>query len=311
MLIEGKFVADTHLPRAEDGAHQRTESKFRSWVTPDGSAGPTGDAGFAAAPGRYHLYAFVGCPWAHRTLIFRALKNLEDVVGVSFVQRMGPEGWVLGGDEVLGKENLHEVYTTADPDFTGRVTVPVLWDRERRTIVSNESSEIIRMFDHAFDAFTDVTSDHYPEALQAEIDSVNADVYQNVNDGVYRAGFAGTQEVYERAVDDVFGALDRLEDRLATRRYLAGDVITEADWRLFPTLIRFDVAYHSAFRCNVRRLVDYPNLWAFTKALYQTPKVADTVDLDLYRRGYHSIPFIERSIIARGPTLDLDAPHGR
>jgi putative glutathione S-transferase len=289
-------------------------------VTPDGSAGPSGQAGFALEPGRYHLFIMEGCPWAHRTWLFHALMGLERAVSLSrTTPRLDPErGWLFDPDSELHRDpianaaSLREHYEASDPDFKGRVTVPVLWDKQRGVIVNNESSEIIRMFDDTFRPLAKRWLDAYPEDLREEIDALNARIYSNLNNGVYRAGFAGSQEAYEAAVADVFDTLDFLESRLATRRYLCGNRITEADWRLFPTLVRFDMAYVSAFLCNLRRLVDYPHLWAYTRDLYQQPFVAGTVRLEQYK-NYHGIPIAvgHTKVVPKGPLLDFYEPHGR
>ena len=314
LLVNGLWQSEETAPTGTGGRYLRPESQFRNWVTADGSSG------FPAEPGRYHLYIAIGCPWAHRTWIFRTLKRLEDIISMSIVTpRRTDHGWVFDPanpryqDTLLGTRSLHEVYTLAQPDYTGRVTVPVLWDKERQTIVNNESPEIIRMFNSAFNAFTDDRTDYYPEPLRAEIDAFNNLIYQTVNNGVYRAGFAVTQEAYEEAVDAVFATLDQLEVRLATRRYLLGNPLTEADWRLFPTLVRFDVAYHGAFKCNIRRLVDYPNLWAYTRELYQMHGIAETVDLEIYQQGYYSLSPSRNpvGIVPKGPVIDFSVPHGR
>ena len=323
LLVEGKWTDKWYDTKSTGGAFKRQESAFRNWVTADGSAGPTGEPGFKAEAGRYHLYVSLACPWAHRTLIFRKLKGLEDKISVSVVDPlMLDEGWTLKGadgatvpDFVNRKTRLYEVYLLADKDYTGRVTVPVLWDKQQRTIVTNESAEIIRMLNLAFDGIEGVNADldFYPEDLRGEIDAVNTAVYNHVNNGVYKAGFATEQSVYEKEVTALFEELDRLEARLGTQRYLAGARITEADWRLFTTLIRFDAVYHGHFKCNRRRIVDYPNLWAYTRALYQHPGIAATVDMAHITRHYHfSHDTINpHRIVPVGPALDFDAPHGR
>jgi len=320
LLVQGRWVDQWYDAAETKGRFVRKDSAFRNWVTPDGSAGPSGGAGFTAEPGRYHLYVSLACPWAHRTLIFRALKGLEDAVGVSGVHWfMGEEGWTFAPgpgvvpDGVNGARALYEIYRLADPDYTGRVTVPVLWDKERRTIVNNESSEIIRMLNSAFDALGARGGDFYPQALRPEIDRVNARVYDAVNNGVYKAGFATTQAAYEDAVEPLFAALDELEQRLSARRYLVGSAPTEADWRLFTTLVRFDPVYHGHFKCSRRRLADYPNLWAYTRDLYQTPGVRGTVDMEHIRRHYYeSHASINPSrIVPVMPAIDFEAPHGR
>ncbi|MCB9727788.1 MAG: glutathione S-transferase family protein [Deltaproteobacteria bacterium] len=302
-LVEGRWH-DVWYP-TQDGRFQREESSFRDRVTADGSSG------FAAATGRYHLYVSWACPWAHRTLVMRKRKGLEDVISVSSVAPLMLEhGWEFDEDypDPLGQARyLHEVYTAAQSDYTGRVTVPVLWDKERETIVNNESSEILRMMNGAFDAFTEVRHDFYPEALRSEIDAVNDEVYDNVNNGVYRCGFATTQEAYEDAFDDLFSTLDRLEQRLEGHEWLVGDQETEADWRLFTTLLRFDPVYHFHFKCNLRRLRDYPNLWAFTQRLYALPGIAETVDLPYIKRHYYGShkTINPHGIIPVGPAIDF------
>ena len=318
MLVDGKWQSGDATTRelAKDGRFQRTESAFRNLVTADGSSG------FAAEPGRYHLYAAYSCPWAHRALMFRRLKKLEDVVSVSIaVPGMREQGWTYvphpdfpeaGPDVVNGFTYLHEAYTAADAHYTGKVTVPTLWDRKKKTIVNNESSEIIRMFNSAFDAYTNDDTDFYPEALRGEIDAVNALVYDNVNNGVYRCGFATGQAAYEEAYEQLFASLDELEARLGRQRYLVGNRLTEADWRLFPTLVRFDVAYYPLFKCNKRRIVDYPNLINYTRELYQVPGIAETVKVAHFKRGYWSITRLNPSgVIPKGPELTYDAPHDR
>ena len=319
-LIDGVWQVDGSRPASKDGAFQRAETLFRNWVTPDGAPGPGGSDGFRAEAGRYHLYVSLACPWAHRTLIFRKLKGLENLITLSAVGAfMGERGWTFEPgpgvipDTVNGATYLSEIYLRADPGYGGRFTVPVLWDKQRNTVVNNESSEIIRMFNSAFDAVGANDRDFYPPALRKEIDELNDLIYPNINDGVYRAGFASKQEAYEEAVRNLFAALDRLESRLATRRYLAGDSITEADWRLFTTLVRFDSVYHGHFKCNLRRLVDYPNLWAYTRDLCQVPGVAETVNLPFIKEHYYrSHTMLNPSgIVPAGPLIDFTAPHNR
>ncbi|MFN7002331.1 MAG: glutathione S-transferase family protein [Roseinatronobacter sp.] len=320
-LIDGEWSKAWYDTKKTGGAFKRDTSKFRNWVTADGSAGQSGEGGFKAEARRYHLYVSLACPWAHRTLIFRALKGLEGLIDVSVVHPdMLEDGWTFAtdfdgatGDRLHGAEFMREVYTRADPKISGRVTVPVLWDTARDTIVSNESAEIIRMFNSAFDGLTGNTDDYYPEALRGEIDAVNDRIYDEVNNGVYKSGFATTQEAYEKAVHPLFDALDWLEGRLTGQRYLLGDRLTEADWRLFTTLVRFDSVYHLHFKCNRRRIVDYPALWAYTRDLYQHPGVAGTVNLDHIVRHYHySHDTINPNrIIPINPSLDFMAPHGR
>ena len=320
LLIDGAWHDKWYDTKKTGGRFQRQDSAFRNWVTADGSAGPSGEAGFIAEPGRYHLYVSLACPWAHRTLIFRKLKGLEEIIPVSVVHwHMGDEGWTFEKgpgvvpDSVNGAAKLHEIYTKAKPDYTGRVTVPVLWDKRRETIVSNESAEIIRMFNFAFDKLTGATADFYPDHLRKEIDTVNDAVYDKVNNGVYKCGFATEQKPYEEAFDALFATLDDLEGRLARQRYLLGDRLTEADWRLFTTLVRFDPVYHGHFKCNLRRLVDYPNLWNYTRDLYQVPGVAGTVNLHHIKHHYYeSHPTVNPSgIVPKGPAIDYDVPHDR
>jgi putative glutathione S-transferase len=320
LLVDGMWRDQWYDTAKTGGRFERQASRFRHWVTPDGSPGPIGDGGFKAEPGRYHLYVSLACPWAHRTLIFRKLKRLEDAISVSVVSyHMGPEGWTFDpqtgstGDAVNGKTRLSEVYVAADPHYTGRVTVPVLWDKERRTIVNNESSDIIRMLNSAFDAFTDVRVDYYPKALRAEIDRINDRVYANINNGVYRTGFASTQAAYEEAFRALFAALDEVEGRLARTRYLVGNGLTEADWRLFTTLVRFDAVYVGHFKCNLRRIADYPNLSNYLRDLYQVAGVAETVNLDHIKRHYYGSHrhINPTGIVPLGPQLDFSAPHDR
>ena len=318
-FLDGVWHDDA--PRTDSGgAFQRPTTTFRNHVTADGSPGPTGGGGFRAEPGRYHLYVSRACPWAHRTLIFRKLKRLEDVISISVVSPdLGKEGWTFDrvggstGDPVNGAANLADIYLMAEPRYSGRVTVPVLWDKQRRTIVSNESAEIIRMLNSAFDAYTSDRADYYPPALREEIDRINERVYATVNNGVYRCGFATTQQAYDDAFTALFATLDDLETRLERQRYLAGNTLTEADWRLFTTLVRFDAVYYVHFKCNKRRIVDYPNLSNYLRALYQIPGVAETVAIpEIKRHYYRSHRQINPSgIIPLGPDLDFNAPHDR
>ncbi len=320
-LVNGVWSSEWYDTKSTGGAFRRSTSAFRNWITPDGSPGPSGEGGFKAEAGRYHLYVSYACPWAHRTLIFRALKGLDGLIEVSAVHPdMLDDGWTFDqgfdgatGDKLFGSEFMREIYLRADPEISGRVTVPVLWDKQRDTIVSNESAEIIRMFNSAFDDLTGNRDDYYPEPLRDEIDAVNARIYDTVNNGVYKSGFATTQAAYDAAVAPLFESLDWLEERLSGQRYLVGDRLTEADWRLFTTLIRFDSVYHLHFKCNRRRIVDYPALWAYTRDLYQHPGVAGTVRLDHIVRHYHySHETINpHRIIPINPKLDLLAPHGR
>jgi glutathionyl-hydroquinone reductase len=318
LLVDGVWQED--VSRTKDGQFIRPTTRYRNFVTADGGLGPSGEGGFAAERGRYHLYVSLACPWAHRTLIFRALKKLEDAISVSVTEPLyGKTGWEFGTtpgatlDTVNGKKTLAEIYLLADPRYSGRVSVPVLWDKKRRTIVNNESSEIIRMLNSAFDALTDSKADYYPAVLRAEIDRINDLVYPNVNNGVYRAGFATTQAAYEEAARGVFAALDQLEDMLSRQRYLAGRQITEADWRLFTTLIRFDTVYYSHFKCNLRRVADYPNLWNYLRELYQVPGIAGTVSIAHIKRHYYGSQrqVNPTGIVPIGPLIDFSAPHDR
>jgi glutathionyl-hydroquinone reductase len=320
MLVDGAWRAQERGPQSPDGRFTRRESPFRNWVTPDGAPGPSGRGGFAAEPGRYHLYVSAACPWAHRTLIFRALKGLEDAIGVSVTHwLMAENGWAFDEgpgvipDTVNGARFLHEIYTKADPGFSGRVTVPVLWDKKQNTIVNNESSEIIRMFNSAFDRLGAVRGDYYPRALRTEIDKVNARIYDTLNNGVYKAGFASTQSAYEGAIKPLFETLDWLDHNLSGRRYLCGDEVTEADWRLFTTLIRFDNVYHGHFKCNLRRVADYPHVFAYTRELYQWPKIAPTVNFAHIKNHYYQSHrhINPTGIVPLGPVIDFSAPHGR
>ncbi|MEM6549659.1 MAG: glutathione S-transferase family protein [Pseudomonadota bacterium] len=321
LLIDGVWHENWYNTKKSDGKFVRDTAKFRNWVTAAGQAGPSGEGGFAAESGRYHLYVSYACPWAHRTLIFRALKGLRDHISVSVVHPlMKNEGWTFQtdydgatGDGPLGKRFLREVYLEAEPEATGRVTVPVLWDKFRNTLVSNESSEIIRMFNSAFDEVTGNRQDFYPQDLQAEIDRINERVYHSINNGVYKSGFATTQAAYEEAVTDLFAALDELETRLSSQRYLAGDRVTEADWRLFTTLVRFDPVYVGHFKTNIRRLADYPALWAYTRELYQWPGVAETVRMDHIKHHYYASheTINPTGVVPVGPAIDFGTPHGR
>lgn len=320
LLVNGKWQDRWYDTASTGGRFVRKDAAFRNWVTPDGAAGPSGAGGFKAEAGRYHLYVSLACPWAHRTLIMRALKGLEGMIGVSTVHwLMLGEGWTFAEgpgvvpDTVNGARLMHQVYSAADPDYTGRVTVPVLWDKQRATIVSNESSEIIRMFNTAFDGIGAKAGDYYPAALRAQIDEINARVYDTLNNGVYKSGFATTQGAYEEAVTPLFDTLDWLEARLATRRFLLGDQITEADIRLFTTLVRFDAVYVGHFKCNLRRIADYPNLSGFTRDVYQLPGIAATVNIDHIKRHYYeSHRSINPSgVVPAGPVLDFAAPPER
>ncbi len=320
LLIDGQWHDQWYDTKSSGGEFKRQDSVFRNWITADGEPGPSGEGGFAAEPGRYHLYVSLACPWAHRTLIFRKLKGLEEAIGVSVVHwHMGDQGWSFleedgaTGDRLFGLDHLWQLYVKAKPDYTGRVTVPTIWDKQRETIVTNESAEIVRMFNSAFDGVGAAEGDYYPEPLRDEIDRINARVYETVNNGVYKAGFATSQKAYEQAVMPLFESLAWLDGLLAERRYLAGDRITEADWRLFTTLLRFDPVYHGHFKCNLRRLVDYPNLWPYARELYQQPGVAETVDmLHIKNHYYRSHPSVNPTgIVPLGPEIDFAEPHGR
>jgi glutathionyl-hydroquinone reductase len=318
LLVDGVWQDD--VSRTKDGQFIRPTPRFRNWVTPDGSPGPTGEGGFAAEAGRYHLYVSLACPWAHRTIIFRKLKGLESVISLSIVSPdMLRDGWTFNkdegstGDAVNGKSKLSEIYLLADPRYSGRVSVPVLWDKKRKTIVNNESPEIIRMLNSAFNGFTNIHTDYYPEPLRVQIDKINDLVYPNINNGVYRAGFATAQPAYEAAFRGVFDALDEIEQMLSQHRYLVGNTITEADWRLFCTLIRFDAVYYSHFKCNWRHISEYPNLSYYVRDLYQVPGVAETVSLEQIKRHYYGSQrqVNPTGIVPVGPQLDFAAPHDR
>jgi putative glutathione S-transferase len=313
MLIDGQWE-DRPLVVAERGKFVRRDSSYRNWITPDGASG------FKAEPGRYHLYVAFACPWAHRTLIMRALKGLQDMISISVVHwLMRDNGWTFTPapgvvpDPVGGADYLYQVYQRADASYTGRVTVPVLWDLQTNTIVNNESSEIIRMLGSAFDAVGALPGDYYPAPLRAEIDALNARIYDTLNNGVYKSGFATTQEAYEEAVYPLFDTLGFLEERLSKSRYLCGDQLTEADIRLLPTLLRFDSVYVSHFKCNIRRIVDYPNLWAYTRDLVQWPEIAATFNLDHCKRHYFGshLHINPTGIVPVGPKLDFNAPQNR
>jgi len=319
-LVDGVWQDVWYDTKATKGHFKRQPSQFRNWVTPDGSAGPTGEGGFKAEAGRYHLYVSLACPWAHRTLIFRNLKKLQDLISVSIVDPvMLKSGWEFKGtdggtvDHLFGLGALWQVYVKADPHYSGRVTVPLLWDKKQGRPVSNESAEIIRMFNSAFDGVTGCRDDYYPAALRGEIDALNERIYDTVNNGVYKSGFATTQEAYEENVVRLFATLDELEERLATRRYLTGEQITEADWRLFTTLIRFDAVYVGHFKCNIRRIADYPNLSGYLRDLYQVKGVAETVNMHHIKTHYYRshLTINPTGIVPVGPQQDLTTPHGR
>jgi len=320
LMIDGAWHDRWYDTEASQGRFIRSESQFRNWVTEDGAPGPTGTGGFKAETGRYHLYVSLACPWAHRTLIFRILKGLENMISVSIVHwLMGSEGWTFDPgvgvipDSVNGAKRLYEIYAAASPRYSGRVTIPILWDKKTSTIVSNESSEIIRMLNSAFDGIGAKPGDYYPSSLRPAIDDINSEIYGWINNGVYKAGFATTQESYEEAIRPLFNSLDLLESRLADRRYLCGDRVTEADWRLFTTLLRFDSVYFGHFKCNIRRLIDYPNLWGLTRELYQWPGVRDTIDFGHIKRHYYQSheSINPTRIVPLGPILDFNAPHKR
>lgn len=318
LLVEGRWQDQWY--ESKDGTFQREQAQRRHWITADGSAGPTGDSGFAAESGRYHLYVSLACPWAHRTLIYRNLKGLQDLIDVSVVSYLMLEnGWTFDkrqgspGDKLDHLDFLHQRYTADTPHYTGRVTVPALWDKRQQRIVNNESAEIIRMFNSAFDGLTGNDLDLYPEHLRNDIDALNERIYPAVNNGVYRAGFATTQAAYEEAFDGLFAELDRLEALLQTRRYLAGEYLTEADIRLFTTIIRFDAVYFGHFKCNLRRIADYPNLSNWLRELYQWPGIAETVDFTHIQRHYYGShkTINPNGIVPKGPEQDFRVAHDR
>ncbi|HCP01734.1 MAG: glutathione-dependent reductase [Alphaproteobacteria bacterium] len=321
LMIEGVWHTAEPKKNREDGTFKRPETSFRNWITADGTGGPTGVGNFEAKPNRYHLYVSHACPWAHRTMIIRALKGLEDVISVSVVHwHMAENGWTFEpgkgviADPVINASYLHEIYKVADPNFTGRVTVPVLWDLQTGIIVSNESAEIIRMLNSAFDAFAKHPErDYCPVDLMKEIEAVNERVYKTLNNGVYKSGFARSQEAYNAAVTDLFETMGWLEDRLSRQSYLAGDRITEADWRLFTTLLRFDPVYHGHFKCNIRRLIDYPNLWNYTRELYQVPGITSTINHQHIKTHYYGshASLNPTGVVPKGPDIDFAAPHDR
>jgi putative glutathione S-transferase len=320
LLQNGKWVDQWYDTKSTGGRFERKAAQFRNWITKDGTAGSTGSGGFIAEPGRYHLYVSLACPWAHRTMIFRALKGLESMISVSVVHwYMVDHGWTFDAadgvipDSVNDARLLHEIYTKADSDFSGRVTVPIIWDKKNKTIVSNESSEIIRMFNSAFDNVGADVGDYYPKELRQEIDSLNDRIYSTLNNGVYRCGFATTQEAYDEVVIPLFDTLDWLEDILSSKTYLTGNQITEADWRLFTTLIRFDPVYVGHFKCNIRRIIDYPNLSNYVRDLYQQPGISDTVNMEHIKNHYYaSHETINPSrVVPKGPDIDFMEPHNR
>ena len=321
LLVDGVWKDQWYDTKKSGGKFERSASQFRNWITKDGSAGPSGIGGFEAMPDRYHLYVSYACPWAHRTLIYRALKGLENMISVSVVDwYMAENGWTFSnkndpsvGDSLFNSDFAHQIYTTADPNYSGRVTVPILWDKQENTIVSNESSEIIRMFNTAFDDLGAKAGDFYPQAKRAEIDALNDRIYDTFNNGVYRCGFATTQSAYDEAIAPLFETMEFLDDRLANSRYLTGDTPTEADWRLLPTLLRFDPVYHGHFKCNKKRLVDFENLWPYTRDLFQWPGVSNTFNLEHAVKHYYvSHDTINpHRVLPIGPAIDFDEPHGR
>lgn len=320
LLVKGQWVDQWYDTDANDGEFARSESQFRNWVTKDGNAGPTGDAGFKAEAGRYHLYVSLACPWAHRVLILRRLKGLESMISVSVVNPlMAEHGWTFDeapgviSDPIINARYMYQIYTATDPNYSGRVTIPVLWDKQQHCIVNNESAELIRMLNSAFDDIGATPGDYYPHALRGDIDKFNAKIYPNVNNGVYKAGFATTQRAYEQAVMPLFATLDELDQHLSHHRYLAGEQITEADWRLFTTLIRFDTVYYSHFKCNIKRITDYPNLSGYLRELYQWPGIKDTINMAHIKQHYYRshLNINPTGIVPVGPDLDLERPHGR
>ncbi|WP_169545653.1 glutathione S-transferase family protein [Sneathiella aquimaris] len=320
LLQEGVWVDQWYDTKSSKGRFVRKQSAFRNWVTPDGTAGPSGESGFKAEADRYHLYISHACPWAHRTVIFRALKGLEKMISLSVVHwYMAENGWTFKEaegvvqDPIHRAEFLHQVYTAADPKYSGRVTVPILWDKKLNTIVSNESSEIIRMFNSAFDQVGALEGDYYPEDLRSEIDAINERIYETLNNGVYRSGFATTQEAYDEAVVPLFETLDWVEEKLSRQRYLTGDRLTEADWRLFTTLVRFDPVYVGHFKCNLKRIADYPNLSNYLRDLYQRPNIAQTVHMDHIKKHYYEShdTINPTRVVPMGPLMDLSARHNR
>ncbi len=313
LLQNGQWVDKWYDTKNSDGEFRRQDSRFRSWLTADGEAGPTGAPGFKAEKGRYHLYVSLACPWAHRTLIFRTLKQLEDYIDVTVVDAIMLEnGWEMT-DPLYNLDFAYQLYLKADPSYEGRVTVPILWDKKTQTIVSNESSEIIRMFNTAFNHLTGNTDDYYPASLHDAIGIVNERVYDNINNGVYRTGFATTKEAYEQAYYKLFDALDWVEGILSRQRYLVGEQITEADWRLFTTLIRFDAVYFGHFKCNRQQLADYPAISGYLRELYQVVGVAETVNFEHIKTHYYAshTTINPTGIVPLGPDQDFNAPHGR
>ncbi len=320
LLVDGEWRQQWYDTASSGGRFVRAQSSYRNWITPDGSAGPTGEPGFTAEPGRYHLYVSLACPWAHRALIIRKLKRLEEMISVSVVHwRMLDNGWTFEDgpgvvpDPIHAANYLYQVYQAADPGYTGRVTVPLLWDRRGETIVNNESADILRMLGSAFDEVGAAPGDFYPQDLRTDIDELNARIYDSVNNGVYRSGFATTQAAYEEAVIPLFETLEWIEQRLERSRYLLGERLTEADIRLFTTLVRFDPVYHGHFKCNLRQIASSPNLWGFTRDIYQLPGVSDTVNFEHIKRHYYEShkTINPTGVVPIGPTLDFHAPSGR
>ncbi len=317
LIVDGNWVDQWYETESNQGEFKRQGSLFRNWVTSDGSPGPTGKGGFKAEAGRYHLYVSLACPWAHRTLIFRQLKGLEDVISVSIVEPLMLEnGWEFSddyADDLYGVDFLHQIYSKADAEVTTRVTVPVLWDRQRQTIVSNESAEIIRMLNSVFNGVTGNVEDYYPQDLHSQIDLLNDWIYPTINNGVYRAGFATTQRAYEEAFHELFTALESLDQRLEAQRYLCGERITEADWRLFTTLVRFDAVYFGHFKTNMQRIEDYPNLSAYVRDLFQQPGIAATVDMPYIKKHYYGSHTMinPTGIVPVGQEIDFTRPHNR
>jgi putative glutathione S-transferase len=321
LLVKGRWHDQWYDTKKSGGEFVREDAQYRHWVTADGSPGPTGEGGFIAEADRYHLYVSLACPWAHRTLIFRQLKCLEKLISISIVHpHMLDKGWsfekgfsVAEGDSLYGSEHLHEIYTRNNPEYSGRVTVPILWDKQQQCIVNNESSEIIRMLNSAFNHLTNNHDDYYPEELHSEIDEINEFIYHGINNGVYRTGFATTQQAYEKAFEQLFASLETIDQKLGENRYLIGDVLTEADWRLFTTLIRFDAVYVGHFKCNLKRISDYKYLSGYLRELYQYPGIKETVNLEhIKQHYYYSHDMINPTrVVPLGPGLNLDDPHNR
>ena len=320
LLLDGKWHDQWYDTDSNEGRFERSKAQFRHWITPDGGAAPTGRSGFKAEPDRYHLYVSLACPWAHRTLIFRKLKGLEKMITISVVNPLMREhGWTFNpGDGVIAdplfeSQYLYQIYLKAQPDYSGRVTVPLLWDKKLNTAVSNESADIIRMFNSAFDTVGALEGDYYPQALHSEINDLNTLIYERINNGVYLSGFATTQTAYEEAVLPLFDTLDQLENRLASRRFLTGNQVTEADWRLFTTLVRFDPVYHGHFKCNLRKLLEYPNLFGYLCDLYQQEGIAETINMVHIKTHYYAshTQINPTQIVPMGPVQDLTIYHGR